>query len=126
MARVENIDLRAVPGTGVGGRVTRDDVVRALETRQKGGAAAAGARHGRADRRLRGPAGPDAVVAAAGDARRPRRAHDPHARDHRAAHGVLEAHLAARLHRVRVRPDAHRGDPRDARRPRSRRRPAPS
>ncbi len=38
MARVENIDLHGVPGTGVGGRVTRSDVVRALETRQKGGA----------------------------------------------------------------------------------------
>ncbi len=46
MARVENIDLHAVPGTGVGGRVTRADLVRALETRQKGGtpgAAGAGA-----------------------------------------------------------------------------------
>ncbi len=43
MARVENIDLHAVPGTGVGGRVTRADVVRALETRQKGAPGAAGA-----------------------------------------------------------------------------------
>jgi 2-oxoglutarate dehydrogenase E2 component (dihydrolipoamide succinyltransferase) len=37
MARVENIDLRAVPGTGIGGRVTRADVVRTLETRKGGG-----------------------------------------------------------------------------------------
>ncbi len=42
MARVENIDLRAVPGTGVGGRVTRDDVARAIASRQKGGGAGGG------------------------------------------------------------------------------------
>jgi 2-oxoglutarate dehydrogenase E2 component (dihydrolipoamide succinyltransferase) len=41
MARVENLDLRAVPGTGLGGRVTRADVVRALETRREGVAAQA-------------------------------------------------------------------------------------
>jgi pyruvate dehydrogenase E2 component (dihydrolipoamide acetyltransferase) len=43
IARVENLDLKAVPGTGLGGRVTRADVVRALETRQQGVAAAASA-----------------------------------------------------------------------------------
>jgi len=42
MARVENLDLRAVPGTGLGGRVTRADVVRAIESRQARGAAPAG------------------------------------------------------------------------------------
>jgi pyruvate dehydrogenase E2 component (dihydrolipoamide acetyltransferase) len=39
MARVENVDLRTVPGSGAGGRVTRTDLVRYLETRTKGGAA---------------------------------------------------------------------------------------
>jgi pyruvate dehydrogenase E2 component (dihydrolipoamide acetyltransferase) len=43
IARVENLDLKAVPGTGLGGRVTRADVVKALETRQSGAAAAAAA-----------------------------------------------------------------------------------
>jgi len=41
MARVENVDLRAIPGTGQSGRVTRNDVVRYLETRKQGGAAMA-------------------------------------------------------------------------------------
>jgi pyruvate dehydrogenase E2 component (dihydrolipoamide acetyltransferase) len=40
MARVENLDLRAVPGTGLGGRVTRADMVRAIESRQQGAGAA--------------------------------------------------------------------------------------
>ncbi|MEO6463831.1 MAG: biotin/lipoyl-containing protein, partial [Candidatus Eisenbacteria bacterium] len=43
IARVENLDLKGVPGTGLGGRVTRADVVRAIETRQQGEAAAASA-----------------------------------------------------------------------------------
>lgn len=40
MARVENVDLRTVPGTGASGRVTRHDVARFLEDRKKVGAAA--------------------------------------------------------------------------------------
>jgi 2-oxoglutarate dehydrogenase E2 component (dihydrolipoamide succinyltransferase) len=43
MARVENVDLRTVPGSGAGGRVTRTDLVRYLETRTQGGAAAGAA-----------------------------------------------------------------------------------
>ena len=43
MARVENLDLKAVPGTGLGGRVTRADVVRALETRRSDAAQPAAA-----------------------------------------------------------------------------------
>ncbi len=45
MARVENVDLRTVPGTGAGGRVTRNDVTRYLEDRKRGASAgpAAGA-----------------------------------------------------------------------------------
>ena len=39
MAKVENVDLRAVPGTGASGRVTRNDIARYLEDRKKGGAA---------------------------------------------------------------------------------------
>jgi pyruvate dehydrogenase E2 component (dihydrolipoyllysine-residue acetyltransferase) len=39
MARVENVDLRTVPGTGASGRVTKADVARFLEDRKSGGAA---------------------------------------------------------------------------------------
>ena len=39
MAKVENVDLHAVPGTGASGRVTRHDIARYLEDRKKGGAA---------------------------------------------------------------------------------------
>jgi len=46
MARVENVDLAAVPGTGAGGRVTRGDVARYLEARKSG--AVSGAADGRA------------------------------------------------------------------------------
>jgi 2-oxoglutarate dehydrogenase E2 component (dihydrolipoamide succinyltransferase) len=38
MARVENVDLRTVPGTGASGRVTKADVARFLEDRKSGGA----------------------------------------------------------------------------------------
>jgi len=45
MARVENVDLAAVPGTGAGGRVTRGDVARYVEARKSGALpAAAGGR----------------------------------------------------------------------------------
>jgi len=40
MARVENVDLRTVPGSGAGGRVTREDLARFLAERKTGGAAA--------------------------------------------------------------------------------------
>jgi 2-oxoglutarate dehydrogenase E2 component (dihydrolipoamide succinyltransferase) len=43
IARIENLDLRAVPGTGLGGRVTRADVVRAIETRTQGSGAGSAA-----------------------------------------------------------------------------------
>jgi 2-oxoglutarate dehydrogenase E2 component (dihydrolipoamide succinyltransferase) len=36
MAKVENVDLRTVPGTGASGRVTRNDIARYLEDRKKG------------------------------------------------------------------------------------------
>jgi len=39
MAKVENVDLHAVPGTGASGRVTRNDIARYLEDRKKGGPA---------------------------------------------------------------------------------------
>jgi len=38
MAKVENVDLKTVPGTGAGGRVTRNDITKYLEDRKKGGA----------------------------------------------------------------------------------------
>jgi 2-oxoglutarate dehydrogenase E2 component (dihydrolipoamide succinyltransferase) len=41
MARVENVDLRTVPGSGAAGRVTRADLVSYLATRKSGGTAAA-------------------------------------------------------------------------------------
>ena len=41
IAHVENVDLHAVPGTGQGGRVTRADVERAIQSRQQGAQAAA-------------------------------------------------------------------------------------
>jgi 2-oxoglutarate dehydrogenase E2 component (dihydrolipoamide succinyltransferase) len=44
MAKVESVDLHAVAGSGSGGRVTRNDLVRFLEDRQRGGVAAAAAR----------------------------------------------------------------------------------
>jgi 2-oxoglutarate dehydrogenase E2 component (dihydrolipoamide succinyltransferase) len=37
IAKVENVDLRAVPGTGASGRVTKSDVAKFLEERKKGG-----------------------------------------------------------------------------------------
>jgi 2-oxoglutarate dehydrogenase E2 component (dihydrolipoamide succinyltransferase) len=40
IAREENIDLRQVQGTGLGGRVTRVDIMNFVETRNAGGAAA--------------------------------------------------------------------------------------
>ncbi len=43
MARIENVDLRTVPGSGAAGRVTRSDLVRFLETRGRGGAGAGAA-----------------------------------------------------------------------------------
>ncbi|MEP7027835.1 MAG: dihydrolipoamide acetyltransferase family protein, partial [Candidatus Eisenbacteria bacterium] len=43
MARVENVDLHTVPGTGAGGGVTRLDVARYLEDRKRGGSTAPGA-----------------------------------------------------------------------------------
>ena len=41
IARQEGVDLRQVPGTGLGGRVTRNDIVSFLETRPAPGTAAA-------------------------------------------------------------------------------------
>jgi 2-oxoglutarate dehydrogenase E2 component (dihydrolipoamide succinyltransferase) len=40
MAKVENVDLKSVPGTGASGRVTRGDLTKYLEERKKGGVAA--------------------------------------------------------------------------------------
>jgi len=41
MAKVENVDLHSVPGTGASGRVTRNDIARYLEDRKKAVPAAA-------------------------------------------------------------------------------------
>ncbi|MGH7724907.1 MAG: dihydrolipoamide acetyltransferase family protein [Candidatus Eiseniibacteriota bacterium] len=40
IAKEEQVDLRAIPGTGMGGRVTRTDVTRYIEARKSGAAAA--------------------------------------------------------------------------------------
>jgi 2-oxoglutarate dehydrogenase E2 component (dihydrolipoamide succinyltransferase) len=48
MAKVESVDLRTVPGSGMGGRVTRNDLVAYLETRKQGGVTAGAAAPGAA------------------------------------------------------------------------------
>ena len=132
IAAEHQVDIRAIPGTGIGGRVTKQDILGHIETRP----AAPEPRRPRAGSprrprpRPRRPASPrpPAPAPPAGARRRlPHRGRadvaDP-PEDGR-AHGALEAHLGPRLDRLRDRHDAGRPAPPEAQgRLRGARRPA--
>jgi pyruvate dehydrogenase E2 component (dihydrolipoamide acetyltransferase) len=122
IAAEHGVDVSQVPGTGRNGRVTKDDVLKFVEAGGKAPAAipqAAPARkpagapaqaRGRlpVGRVLRHRAAPRGGRRSGG----PGGADEPHDLDHRAEHGDVAAHLAARALVLRGRLLAHRPGPR--------------
>ena len=112
IAAEHQVDISEIPGTGIGGRVTKQDILGHIETRRSTPARApppapplAGAAPSAARRRAPAAAGPRPRR---GRAARPGRADVADPQEDRRAHGALEAHLGPRLDRVRDRHDAHR------------------
>ena len=108
MAAEHNLDLSAIPGTGLAGRVTKNDILSYLETGPRRPPKRPAAAAARRRRRPRPPAAPPPAAPAHAPARRalarrPGRAvvADPEA--HRRAHGDVAAGLAARQHDLRDR-----------------------
>ena len=93
-----------VAGTGVGGRITRGDVERAIQSRGPSAAAGGGRRAGRAGGIRRGDLAPLGRTRDRGAA-----VEDP--APHRRAHGGLQGDLAAHVHRRRGRLRGHRPGP---------------
>ena len=90
IAKDNNVNLAQVKGTGLSGRITKEDI---LSFVQSGGAKAAPAPV--AVPSVSAPKqAPSARCAFA--ARWPGRRHDPHAQDHRSAHGRIETHQCPR------------------------------
>ena len=102
IAQENNVDLSQVAGTGSAGRITKEDILGHLEGGAKPAAAAAPAAAAPAPAAAK-PAAPASAAAA-----RRARPHDQDALHHRAAHGRVQAHLAARPHRLQGRHDPHR------------------
>ena len=86
IAAEHNVDIREIPGTGIAGRVTKQDILGHLETRPAGAAARrawpATARHARRPGRARADAG----------AARPRRSRPPYRAGERVAGRAHVAH----------------------------------
>ena len=102
IAKENNLDLSKVKGTGSGGRITKEDALAAIA--QRGAAHTCGS-----SRPCRGSI---CIVKARasrpGDCPRRIGPAQPHAVDHRAAHGRVEAHQPARAHLLQDRPDEDR------------------
>ena len=111
MAAEHNLDLSAIPGSGLAGRVTKNDILSYLETGAAPDAPAARRRTPRARRPA--PAAPAAAPAVRparrGLAGRPGRALVPDPEAHGRAHGDVAPGLAAREHDLRDR--LHPGGP---------------
>ena len=119
MAAEHNVDISAIPGTGLAGRVTKNDMLEYLE-RGRRGARGTGGLGSRPPLRRGCPAHRGSAPGAGAQCRslggRPGRAlvADPEA--HRRAHGHVAAGLAPRQHHLRDRLHPRGADPRRGRR----------
>ncbi len=103
IARENNVNLSQVSGTGLGGRITKQDITAFLERSQP----TAGCAGRCCSSRARGQAG-SPVLSRPGFHSRRSGAHDPDAQDHRAAHDRVAPHQRPRPLHVRSGPHPHR------------------
>ena len=115
MAAEHNLDISEIPGTGLAGRVTKNDVLGYIDggaARRAAGDAPSGSRSGVGAPSPPAPRARPLPHRRGAVGGRPGRAVEPHPQAHRRAHGDVAAGLAAREHHLRDRLLADRAAPR--------------